>query len=78
MAELFRYRLNEAIAEVERELRIRGTFYAERVRTGRMNRLDADSQIGRMEAAARFLNEFRAIKGGNYEGAGTDDGALAR
>jgi hypothetical protein len=81
MAELYRVRLNEAIAEVERELRIRRVFYADRVLHRRMNRLDADSQIGRMEAAARFLVEYRAIKGGDYEGkddTASEDGALGR
>lgn len=78
MAELFRYRLNEAIAEVERELRIRGTFYAERVRTGRMNRLDANSQIGRLEAARDFLIEYRILKGGDHEHSPRGHGAVAR
>lgn len=78
MAEFFRIRLNEAIAEVERELGIRRTFYADRVRHRRMNPIDANSRIGRMEAAARFLNEYRTIKGGDYEGEATTDGALAR
>lgn len=78
MAELFRYRLNEAIAEVERELRLRATFYAARVRERRMNRITADSQIGRLEAAQRFLLEYREMKGGDYEGATAESGPVAR
>lgn len=77
--ELFRVRLDEAIAEVERELRLRERFYAERVRDGRMSRLMANSQIGRLYAASAFLREFRLIKGGNYEGeAAATGGDLAR
>jgi hypothetical protein len=72
VAEPFRVRLDEAIAEVERELAIRRTFYAERVRTGGMSRLRANSQIGRLEAAREFLIELRDIKGGSHE-----HGALA-
>ena len=76
MAELFHCRLDEAIAEVERELRLRGRFYAERVRTGSMSRLRADSQYGRLEAARDFLIELRTMKGGDYEHT-PGDGALA-
>lgn len=68
MPELYRVRLREAISEVERELRLRQTFYPERVRTGKMNRIDADRQIDRMEAAARMLTEYMRIKGADYEG----------
>lgn len=67
MTELFRVRLNEAIAEVERELAIRATFYWQRVRDRKMNRLVAQSQIGRLEAAHDFLLELRTIKGGDHE-----------
>jgi hypothetical protein len=77
VAELFRYRLDEAIREVERELAIRRNFYAERVRTGRMNRLDANSQIGRLEAARDFLIELRTLRGGNHEHTPGGHGALA-
>ena len=77
MAELFRCRLDEAIAEVERELGIRRTFYAERVRTGGMSRLRANSQIGRLEAARDFLIELRTTKGGDYEHSPGGHGALA-
>lgn len=75
--ELFRVRLNEAIAEVERELYIRSRFYAERVRTGKMNRLDANSHMGRLEAARDFLMELRTLKGGNHEHTPGGRGALA-
>lgn len=77
MTEIFRVRLNEAIAEVEREIGIRRNYYARAVRERRMNRLTANSEIGRMEAAARFLNELRELRGGDYEGPDTD-GTLAR
>lgn len=76
--ELFRVRLDEAIAEVERELSVRGRFYAERVRTGGMSRLRANSQIGRLEAARDFLIELRTLKGGNHEHTPRGHGALAR
>jgi hypothetical protein len=75
--ELFRVRLDEAIAEVERELVVRGRFYAERVRTGGMSRLRAASQIGRLEAARDFLIELKATKGGDYEHTPGGSGALA-
>lgn len=77
MTGLFRVRLDEAIAEVERELRLRATFYAERVRTGRMNQLTANSQIGRLEAARDFLIEYRMLKGGDHEHTPGGHGALA-
>ena len=78
MAELFRYRLNEAIREVERELDQRRRLYHEWVQARRMSRLTANSQMGRLEAAHRFLLEYREIREGDYEGETTDDGALAR
>lgn len=78
MAELFRVRLDEAIAEVERELAIRGRRYSEWVATGRMSRLRADSQIERLEAVRDFLIELRTTKGGDYERpASGGHGALA-
>ena len=73
MAELFRVRLDEAIAEVERELHQRGRLYSEWVRTRRMARLTADSQMNRLQAAREFLIELRTLKGGNHEHA--NDGA---
>ena len=79
MAELFAVRLDEAIREVERELYIRQQFYPVRVREGKMSRIIANTQTRRLEAASRFLHEFRAIKGGDYEGDTRDaGGALAR
>ena len=67
MAELFRVRLDEAIAEVERELRVRETFYPRAVSSRRMSRLTADSQVNRLEAAREFLVELRTLKGGDHE-----------
>ena len=67
MAELFRVRLDEAIAEVERELGQRRGFYSRAVAQGTMSRLRANSQLGRLEAARDFLAELREIKGGDYE-----------
>lgn len=64
---LFRYRLNEAIAEIERELQVRASFYPRAVSTGRMSRFRADSQRGRLEAARDFLIELRETRGGDYE-----------
>lgn len=80
MTEL-RVRLNEAIAEVERELAIRRNFYPERVRARRMNQIAANAQMARLEAARDFLIELRAMKFGyaNEYGGGQDagdDGAL--
>lgn len=73
MAELFRVRLDEAIAEVERELDVRRPFYAERVRLNKMPRLTANRQIVRMEAARDFLKELLAVKGETYVGDGQHD-----
>ena len=67
MSELFRVRLDEAIAEVERELRLRATFYPRAVSSRRMSRLTANSQVNRLEAARDFLIEYRTLKGGDYE-----------
>ena len=71
MADIFRVRLDEAIAEVDRELRMRIAFYPERVRDRKMSRLVADSQTNRMEAARDFLIELRKLRGGNYEQQGS-------
>jgi len=64
---MFAVRLSEAIAEVERELRVRATFYPRSVQARRMSRLSADSQMNRLEAARDFLIELRALKGGDHE-----------
>lgn len=66
-AELFRVRLDEAIAEVEREIGIRERFYSRAVSTGQMSRLRANSQLNRLEAALDFLKELRTLKGGEHE-----------
>jgi hypothetical protein len=77
VAEFFRVRLDEAIAEVERELGIRRTFYADRVRHRQMSRLRADSQMNRLEAARDFLLELRGIRGGDHEHTPGGHGAVA-
>jgi hypothetical protein len=64
---LFRYRLSDAIAEVERELTVRRSFYSRVVSTGQMSRLRANNQLGRLEAARDFLIELKTTKGGDYE-----------
>jgi hypothetical protein len=75
--ELFRVRLDEAIREVERELYQRQRLYSEWVRSRRMSRLTADSQMNRLEAARDFLIELRTLKGGNHEHTPGGHGALA-
>jgi hypothetical protein len=67
VVELFRVRLDEAIHEVERELRQRQRLYSEWVRHKRMSRLTADSHMNRLEAAHGFLLELRTLKGGEHE-----------
>jgi hypothetical protein len=64
---MFAVRLSEAIAEVERELRVRATFYPRAVSSRRMSRLTAASQVNRLEAARDFLIELRTLKGGDHE-----------
>lgn len=68
MTNLVPVQLDEAIAEVERELKIRAPFYAKQVTAGRMSSIAADRQTDRMEAARAFLVELRRLKGGDYAG----------
>lgn len=60
MPDLLPVTLDDMIEEVARELRLRARFYAERVRTGRMNRRRADRQFDVMEAVLKHLEEERA------------------
>jgi hypothetical protein len=73
VAELFRVRLDEAIAEVERELDLRRAFYPHRVGAGKMTRVAANRQLGRLQAARDFLVELRTLRGG-----GMTDGQIVK
>lgn len=76
MPNLVPVQLDEAIAEVERELKLRAPFYARQVTAGRMSSIAADRQTDRLEAARAFLIELKRLKGGDYVGSG-EGGALA-
>ena len=54
--------LDDMISEVRRELRLRASFYAERVRYGRMNKRQADRQLDVMEAVLAYLEERRTSR----------------
>lgn len=67
MSSLVRVRLDEAIAEVERELELRRRVYPQWIRGGRISTIVADRQTERLGAARAFLIEFRRLKGGGYD-----------
>lgn len=66
MPDLVPIRLDEAIAEVERELMVRARVYEAWMKSGRLSREAAERQMNRLDAARLFLIEFRRERGGHY------------
>lgn len=56
---LFPVSIDEQIAEVERELKMRGFVYRQRVAAGKLSQKKADEQIAAMEAALETLKKVR-------------------
>lgn len=59
MPGLFPVSIDEQIAEVERELKMRGFVYRQRVTAGKLSQKKADEQIAAMEAVLETLKKGR-------------------
>ena len=55
--------LDEQIAEIERELKLRGHTYPRWISQGKLSPINAQQQIGRLRAARVSLLELKGLRG---------------